>query len=255
MSRFLTFPRKWIKPAGLALSLVTLFSLFGALASDAQVLIRADDRSIRYDLIKPAHNFAKVIAYDSSGAITDQYMNEGYISVDSVHGQISFSRSREVPAGNFNFDTSVISTAGPMSLHEIQHPAAHELSITFNKASVDAHANIKNVHSDKTTAIPEGYFDDNIFQDIIGYLPFKKGIKYHVNCYRYESKIDQNNSFDIEYVFDDFLPEGNGGMTECMVLSYTNGYSTGYCWINKKTHINVKEIIKFRKNTYLIFKV
>lgn len=237
------------------ISSVLAIFLLGASVSEAQVLIKANDPSIRYDLIRPAHNFLKLIAYDSSGAITEQVMNEGYITVDSLHGQISFSRFREVQAGLFDFDTSVISSSGlPVGMHERVYPKVHELTVTFNKASVDAHAFIKDVHSDKTTTIHEGYFDDNIFEDLIGYIPFKKGIKYHLDCYRYESK-GEINPFDIEYIFDDFLEQGNGNMSECAVLSYTNGYSTGYCWIDKKTHLNVKEIIQIRRNTYLIVRL
>ena len=221
-----------------------LFSLFilNTLMPNAQVTIKANDKLIRYDLIKSSHYFQKVSTYDSLGKIKYEFVNENIIKVDSANGKIIFSRTRQVPYGRILIDSSVTSHLGPESYMMTSSPMSKRLEVKFSKETVTIYALINGIISNLKTKMVDGYFDDNIVEDIIGFIPFKKGIKYHLDSYRYESK-DGINPYDIEYVFDDIIQYPEGNTINCSVLHFVNGYSDAYVWIDKATHTNIKEVI------------
>jgi len=77
-----------------------------------------------------------------------------------------------------------------------------------------------------------GYFDDNIVEELAGFLPIAPGKKYHLEAFRYESE-NGINPYDIEYVFDHVLKTTTESSVHCRVLHYVNGYTGGYIWIDK----------------------
>jgi len=87
--------------------------------------------------------------------------------------------------------------------------------------------------------MPEGYFDDNSIWDILGYISFKKGIRYQLDCYGTDTHTQVSIPFEIEYIFDEDQ-EQSGSVISNMVLKVTNPGSTAYVWINKKTHLTTK---------------
>jgi hypothetical protein len=231
--------------------LLLLFFIFSTLLLNAQVVIKANDKSIRYDLIKSSHYFQKVTSYDSLGDIKYEFMNESIIKADSANGKIIFSRTRQIPYGRLFSDSSIISYSGPVSYMMSSNPMIKRLDVKFNVKSVETNATIKGIKSNLTTKMNEGYFDDNIVEDILGFISFEKGIKYHLDSYRYESK-DGQNPYDIEYVLDDILQYPYGNAINCSVLHVVNGYSNAYVWIDKATHTNIKEVIQSKTSMVVV---
>lgn len=209
----------------------------------AQVInIKSNDKSVRYDLIKPVHDFDKVMSFDLTGRLTSEFINENLVKVDSVRHYISFIRSRQIPMGHIYTDTSVTSTSGPISYHETSNSQAYEVKATFRLNSVQAQGNRKGTITNKTTQISAGYFDDNTIENMIGILSIKRGIRYHLECYRFESKAEIN-PFDVEYVMDDFTTDHKGLLTPCEVIYFKHGFAYGYVWVDKETRQSLKETI------------
>ncbi len=234
---------------------ITIAILLFAFNAPAQMVLKANDPSIRYDLIKPAHTFSKVIIFDSAGNKKMEFVNESVIAINEQTHLITFSRYRQVPLGRIGIDSSIISPA-PVSMHFLDNPLKYELNVTFKPVTVEVRSFIKGVHNNEVFKMTEGYFDDNILEDICGYLPFKKGIKYNLDCFRYESKTSKGiNRYQIEYLFDDYLGGEKGMNDECKVLSFVNGYEKGYLWIDKVSKELVKEVATFGTTTILLNKV
>ncbi len=223
-------------------------------AVNAQAILKASNPAIRYDLIKPLHTFAKVSIIDSVGNVKQEFVNETVVKPDSATHQIIFTRFRQVPVGRFMVDSSVIGPS-PVSMHSVDNPLKRELTVKFSSTSVAVKSFIKGVHKEEAFTMKEGYFDDNMLEDIAGYLPLQKGVDYYLECYRYESTESKGvNPYHIKYLFDDYLKNANGQYTAGKVLYFTNGYSTGYVWIDKLTHENLKEVIDFGTGTAIITK-
>lgn len=218
---------------------------FFSVTASAQILIKADDKSIRYDLIKPAHYFQKVTGYDSAGAIIYEFVNENTIKVDAGNQQIIFSRSRQIPFGQNYLDTSTLNISGtPVSYQMLTNPLKKNVDATFSQESETLKINGKGTESAETKALPAGYFDDNIIEDLLGYIPFKKGEKYHLSAFTTDVK-SRVNPFELEYVFDDFYQAPSGNLVKCSVLHYTNARSNAYVWIDQISHANLKEVLQY----------
>ena len=220
-------------------------------AASAQVTIKSNDKSIRYDLIKNAHVFVKVTSFDTLGNVQYQFVNDNIIKTDSVNRQILFGRSRSIPFGHQYIDTSVTAYTGPLRYVMATNPMVKHLDVKFSPGQVQCSAIIKGVASNISTTMPDGYFDDNIVEDLMGYLPIKKGIKYQLDAYRFESD-KQLNHFEIEYVFDDIIRGSDGRNTICSVLRFKNGYGNGYFWIDRSTRENIKEVIYIKSAVVLL---
>lgn len=180
--------------------------------------------------------------HDSTGAVTGIIINENVVTIDTSTHQIIFTRTRQYPTGHLLADTSVAGQVGPVRFHATSLPLTYEVKVAFNKYSVDAQALRRGIRTSRTNTFASGYFDDNIVEELFGFLPIEHGRKYHLEAYRFESK-DGSNPYDIEYVFDDFLQTSASGVVACKVLHYMNGYSSGYIWVDKKTSLFQKEII------------
>jgi hypothetical protein len=221
---------------------VSIIALLAASVASAQVTLRSNDKAIRYDLIKSGQQFVKVTGYDSLGKQQFQFVNYNIIKVDSANKQILFGRSRSIPFGRYMIDTSITSFAGPVRYSMTTNPNTKFLDVRYSPTTAQAHAIIKGVSSNISTPMSEGYFDDNIVEDLLGYLPIQKGVKYQLDAYRFESD-NKINHFDLEYAFDDVLTDPKGGVDICSVIRFRNGYGNGYIWISKKTHENLKEVL------------
>lgn len=233
----------------LSCGMKTIIILFAFLAastfSDAQtVIVKANDPSIRYDLIKPDHTFDKVMTFDLSGKLISEFINEDLIKVDSVTKTYSFIRSRQVPIGHIYNDTSVITSSGPVSYHESSIPQAYEVKAVFQRNAVEAQENRSGVVTKKNTTISEGYFDDNTIENMMGLIPFKQGIHYHLECYRFESK-GEINPFEIDYMMDDYIADRSGVLSACEVLQFKHGFAAGCIWVEKKSRRTLKEILRY----------
>ena len=218
---------------------------------NAQTLIKANDKSIRYDLIKSSHYFRKVTVFDTLQNINYELVNECIINNDSISKEITFKRFRQFPFGKQFYDSSVVSFSNPVSYFMTSSPLTKKLNTRFNVKTVETDAYINGISSTVITPMNEGYFDDNIIETIIGFIPFKKGMKYHLETYRFESK-EGKNPYDIEYLFDEIIQYAYNKVMNCSVLRIVNGYSETFVWIDKATHINVKEVIQDKNSIVLV---
>ena len=80
--------------------------LLAGFSAAAQNTIQPGDPTIRYDWIKPAHDFYRNTVTDSAGNIRYDFVMEDFTIIDSVRKQIIFARYRQVPPGSFSTDTS-----------------------------------------------------------------------------------------------------------------------------------------------------
>ncbi|MFL5740203.1 MAG: hypothetical protein ACJ75B_08295 [Flavisolibacter sp.] len=223
------------------------FSLFAQ-----TITLRSNDTSIHYESIPPIHYFTKVSVCDTFGNIQFEFLNENLRTVDTLH-RILFARFRSIPFGKIYTDSSWTSAEGPISLTETTTQLTKHLVVNFGKTRITVHVFNKNVLSDSVVTMEEGYFDDNIIEDLVGYLPIKKDVQYHLDCYRYESR-GGKNPYDLHFVFDDLLSRTSGKPIACSVLFFRNSYQHGYCWIDRNSRVNIKQII-YQKDRLILVQV
>jgi hypothetical protein len=129
------------------LAVVSLFSC-------AQTIIKPGDNIIRYDLIKPSHDFYKAIIIDFAGNIKNEYTNEEMITIDPANQRLFFTRSRQIPIGNFSTDSSVTDLSfRPVRLYEIYHQRNVSFDMSFGDTAVSIKTIRKGVSSDKNYSI------------------------------------------------------------------------------------------------------
>jgi hypothetical protein len=138
-------------------------------------------------------------------------------------------------------DSSVDNYSGSAYYTLTSLPSTKHEFIKYLPTSVEAVNVIKGVSSTKTTVMSEGYFDDNSIWDILGYIPFRKGISYQLDCYGTDTHTQVSIPYEIEYLFDEDNFEPSGGVVNSMVLKVSHEGSANYVWINKKTHLFIKE--------------
>lgn len=219
-------------------------SFFGIIAH-AQILIKATDKSVRYDLIRSSQHFEKVTIYDSGRAVTEEWINENLTKVDSSNGQIIFARSKQIPFGQQISDSTTISTSGtPVSYQLSTNPFKKTINITFNPDSATAKINSNGTVSTAVKAMPKGYFDENVVEELLGYISFEKGKTYHLNAFSTDVKSTNLSAYDIEYVFDDVYQILNGNLIKCSVLHYTDDSASVYVWVDRASHANLKEVFQ-----------
>src|ERR1700748_591791 len=98
------------------------FLLVATFFVNAQVTIKPGDKIIRYDWIKPSHDFYRNQGSDTSGKVTYDFIMDDYTFIDQANKYIAFARTRQVPAGSFEADTSLTDLSlKPVSMHEV-HP-------------------------------------------------------------------------------------------------------------------------------------
>jgi hypothetical protein len=233
---------------------ITIILLVLPFFGKAQViLLEPENAVIKKDLIVPSHDFYKVIIFDVLGNKQAEVMNESTTQIDSLQGNIIFTRFRQYPFGAHHTDTSIarLKNLQPLVLKEFYQPSLKSLDIKFNEKSVIAHAIIKGIEKDTVYNFKEGYYDDNTIENFLGYFKLEKGKKYRLNSYRYESS--GSNPYEFEFLFDDILTGTNSSIIKCEVIQFANGYINGYLWYEKQTGRLIKEIGVMKTGSFLIF--
>ncbi len=230
-----------------------LILLFLCTLVKAQTTIRANDPGIRYDLIEPGHFTLKGAVFDNSGNKMQDFTSDSYITVDKSSKQIALIRRFfDQTTHILSLDTSFIGGL-PVRMHSVEQPAHKELQIKFNPTSINVKSLIDGEAKDEVYAMKEGYFDDNILVDIMGYFPIKQGIKYSMEGFRFESvKTKGVSAYEVEYLHDDFLTGANDKQALCKVIYYKNDYCYGYAWYEKSTGKPLKLLVYIKKIIYLL---
>jgi len=220
-----------------------------SLTASAQIHLNAHDKSIRYDLIMPEHSFRKVTMFDSAGNVTSEFVVDHLTKIDTAHKEIDFINSVGY-LGRLMIDSSVDNYSGSAYYTLTTLPSAKHEFIKYLPTSVEAVNVIKGVSSTKTTVMSEGYFDDNSIWDILGYIPFKKGISYQLDCYGTDTHTQVSIPYEIEYLFDEDNFEPGCGVVNSMILKVSHEGSANYIWINKKTHLFIKESMQGKGHSF-----
>jgi len=92
--------------------------------------------------------------------------------------------------------------------------------------------------------MPIGYFDDNSIWDILGIIPFKKGISYQLNCYGTDTHTQVLIPYTVEYLLDEEIQNADGGFSDNMVLKVSYDGTITFVWANKITHLMTKEFVQ-----------
>jgi hypothetical protein len=211
------------------------------LSAGAQVHLNAHDPSIRYDLIAPSHTLYKETVFDSAGKMTREVVIDHVTQIDPVKGEIAFINSVPVAPGRLLVDSSIDNYSGSARYILATFPSTKYESIRYLPGSAEAHNIVKGVSTDKTTPMREGYFDDNSIWDILGVIPFKKDIKYQLDCYGTDIHTEVSIPYEIEYLFDEKSEAAGSLQVDNMVLKVSYGETTAYLWINKQTHLLTRE--------------
>ncbi len=218
--------------------------IVAGLTAGAQVHLSAHDQSIHYDWITPSHTLYKHTAFDTLGNITGELVIDHATAIDTAHKEIAFINTVPFAPGKLLIDSSIDNYQGSARYTLTTFPATKHEFIKYLPATVEAHNIIKGVSSTKITPMTEGYFDDNSVWDILGFITFKKGIRYQLDCYGTDTHTQVSIPFEIEYIFDEVTQEQGGSAVSNMVLRVTNPGATAYVWINKKTHLTTKEFVQ-----------
>lgn len=232
-------------------SLLAVFTLFGY----AQTIIKPGDNTIRYDLIKPSHDFYKLVRSDTSGNITYEFMMEDVTTIDTVNKRIMFARSRQIPVGSFSTDTSITDFSfRPISMHELHVQRNVKYDMTFDETQASVKTLRNGVTSVKDYPMKSGYFEDNMIGYIFGYFQLKKGVIYTLDNFNKDTPLP-SDPYTVEYAFDDVWDLAPGHKLNCTVIHFTHGGTSGYIWIDKDTHQDIKEVGSFKGGTFVLTKI
>lgn len=234
---------------------IILLSLLIATAANAQRVIKPGDALIRYDLIKPSHDFYKNIITDTSGKVVYEFVMDDVTTIDPVSKQITFARTRQVPVGSFSADTSVTDQwLKPISMHEVHPQRNVSFEMTFGDTLARVTTVRKGVTSVKTYPMKSGYFEDNMTEYVFGYLGLEKGVTYTLDNFNKDTQWP-SDPYTIEYAFDDVWELAPGHWLYCMVIHFIHGNTTGHIWIDKNTHQVLKEEGTFKGGMFVVSKV
>jgi hypothetical protein len=234
-----------------------LLAGFSAAAQNTnqQHIIQPGDPTIRYDWIKPAHDFYRNTVTDSAGNTRYDFVMEDFTIIDSVKKQIVFARYRQVPRGSFSTDTSVTDLfLKPVSMHELHFQRDVSFEMSFGDELASVRTIRKGVASVKTYPMKRGYFEDNMIEYIFGWLELKKGVTYSLDDFNKDTP-SPSNAYTLEYAFDDPWILGAGSKIDCRVIRFVHGSNTGYIWVDKASHQVLKEEGSFDGLMYVMTKV
>lgn len=235
--------------------IILSFLVIATFFANAQTVIKPGDNIIRYDWIKPSHDFYRNQVSDTSGKVTYDFIMDDYTTIDPITKRITFARYRQVPAGSFETDTSVTDPSlKPIRMHEIHYQRDVTYDMTFGETVVNVNTLKKGVSGDKKYLMKSGYFEDNMIEYIFGYLDLKKGVTYILDNFNKNAPAP-SDPYTIEYAFDDVWQLTSDHKVNYTVLHFTHGSTTGYIWIDKSTHLAVKTIANFKTGSYLLTKI
>ena len=229
--------------------------LLAGFSAAAQNTIQPGDPTIRYDWIKPAHDFYRNTVIDSAGNIRYDFVMEDFTIIDSVRKQIVFARYRQVPPGSFSTDTSFTDlTLKPISMHEFFFQREVSFGMSFGDELASVTTTRKGVVSVKTYPMKRGYFENNMIEYIFGWLELKKGVTYALDNFNKDAP-SPSEPYTVEYAFDDAWILGAGHKIDCRVIRFVHGSTTGYVWVDIASHQVLKEEANFKGGTYVMTKV
>lgn len=215
--------------------------------------IKPGDTTIDYTLIRPSHDFYKNITWDTLGNVKYEFMMENVITIDSAKQRITFSRFRQVPVGFMSADTSVTDFFfKPISMHEVHIQQKRTYEMTFSETKAMVRKTFKSVVTNKVYPMNPGYFEDNMVEYIFGYMKLKKGVTYILS--NFNEATGGNDPYTIKYAFGDSLGLPGYEQLNCPVLYFTHGGTSGYIWIDKKTHTVIKQVGQFKGGSYVVVK-
>ena len=221
----------------------------------AQNSIQPGDPTIRYDWIKPAHDFYRNTVTDSAGNIRYDFVMEDFTIIDSVKRQIVFARYRQVPPGSFSTDTSFTDlTLRPLSMHELFFQREVNFEMAFSDELASVRTIRKGVASVKTYPMKRGYFENNMIEYVFGWLELKKGVMYTLDNFNKDAP-SPSEPYAVEYAFDDTWILGAGRRIDCRVIRFLHGSTAGHVWIDKATHQVLKEEGSFKGGMYVMTKI
>jgi hypothetical protein len=234
---------------------ILLLLVITTLCTYAQSIIKPGDKIIRYDWIKPSHDFYRNVITDTAGKVKYDFVMEDYTAIDPVKKQITFARYRQVPIGSFSTDTSVTDMQlKPIRMHEIHYQRDVAYDMIFGDVRASIRTIKKGVESVKNYPMKVGYFEDNMIEYIFGYLDLQKGVSYTLDNFNKDTPAP-SDPYIIEYAFDDVWDLAAGRQLNCTVLRFTHGGTNGYIWIDKSSHLAVKTIGSFKGGRYVLTKV
>jgi hypothetical protein len=233
--------------------LPTILLLTGVIACcRAQTPIKPGDKLLRYDWIKPSHDFHRCVISDTAGNVKYDFMMEAYTLVDTQKKQVIFARQRQIPAGYFEADTSVTDLSlKPLSMHEVHSPQNVSFKMTFDDTLASVATTRKAGTSVKKYPMHSGYFEDNMIGYIWGYLELQKGVTYRLDNFNKDTS-SPSDPYTIEYAFDDVWQLAPDHQLNCTVLHFTHGGTSGYIWIDNSTHQTIKTIGHFKTGSYVL---
>lgn len=221
-----------------------LLLLISGLSANGQVQLKANDKAIRYDLIRPSHTLYKAVFFDTSGNETRELVIDHSTQVDTAKKEIEFINSVPFAPGKMIVDTSIEDYQGSKQYALATYPSTKAESIVYKSSMVEARNVVEGMTTTKTTAMQAGYFDDNSIWDILGVLPLKKGTQYLLDCYGTDIHTQVSIPYTIEYIFEEKLQSASGGFSDNMVLKVCYSGSIAYVWVDKKRHIMTKEFVQ-----------
>jgi hypothetical protein len=222
------------------ISLLLVFAIC-SLTAGAQIHLDATDKSIRYDLVKPEHSLYKITSFDSLGNVTREYVDDHVTIIDTARKEIDFINSVPFAPGRLLIDSSIDNYSGSARYILATYPSTKHEFIKYLPTSVEANNTIKGINTAKITPMTQGYFDDNSIWDILGFIQFKKGVTYNLDCYGTDTHTQVSIPYQVEYLFDERSQAPGGAVVDAMVLKVSYSGSTDYLWYDKKTHLFIRE--------------
>ena len=225
------------------------------LSSLAQVKITPGDKLINYSWVKPGHDFYRNQISDTTGKIVYDFVMENFITIDSAGRQITFARSRQIPAGSFSTDTSVTDLHfKPVRMHEIHYQRDVSFDMRFSDGQAVVKTTRKGTVTERKYPMSAGYFEDNMIEYIFGYQQLKKGVTYVMDNFNKDTA-SPFDPYTIEYAFADTWDMAPDHRIKCTVLHFTHGETSGYIWIDDATHSMIKTVADFKTGSYLLTKI
>jgi hypothetical protein len=225
--------------------IVILFCCIAAFspASYAQSIIRTGDKSINHALMRKMYTSFKITMYDSLGNARGDILEFDYITIDTTKKLLTRAQHVFYPGGFIKLDSTIadLITLAPVRMRMITSPANMQMDLTFHESSVHAVVNRNNVLKDTVHTMESGYFDSNLIEYIIGFLPFKEGYSASLNAYTFEK--DGMDPYKVEYLGKDVLPATKGF---CNLVRVTSDNVIRYAWYEAGTGNLIKYVIPYK---------
>lgn len=222
----------------------------------AQSILRPGDKTINYALLKSCSNTYKGVIYDSLGKKIMEMMVIDMITIDTVKGLLTRSQHQYFPGGFERYDSTVadLKTLSPIRMRMVTNPPVMQMDLAFNNIAVHAVVHKNNTYTDTTHKIEAGYFDSNLFEYLIGFLPYKDGYAASINLYTFEK--NGTDPHQIEYVGEDFLP-GSTSFSHIVKVTRNdnNKKVTEYSWYDSLTGTFLRFIMPFRNGLFVMNKI